>query len=113
MKFMNLNTQYVKPQTTKKMIFRKFSKEIISLYTSQLEQPILPSILDSDDPDGTGELFINSFVSKLQTAMFVPENEIIIQGDPPQGIFFVSNGDCIVNIKNQNSKIHYLHRLLV
>ena len=45
--------------------------------------------------------------------MYVPENEIIKQGEPPQGVFFVSNGDCIVDVRDQNGINHNLHRLLV
>jgi CRP-like cAMP-binding protein len=45
--------------------------------------------------------------------MYVPENEILKQGEPAQGMFFVSNGDCIISVKDQSGKDHNLLRLLV
>jgi len=45
--------------------------------------------------------------------MYVPENEILKQGEDGQGLFFVSNGDCIVNVRDQSGYDHNLLRLLV
>ena len=45
--------------------------------------------------------FIQNVINKLGTCFATPEEEVIVEGDPPAEMFFVSKGDCIVNIKDQ------------
>ena len=40
---------------------------------------------------------MNSILSKLETCLTVPEEVILKQGDIGDELFFISNGDCIVN----------------
>lgn len=40
-------------------------------------------------------------VRKLGTCFAVPEEEIIKQDEPGNDMFFLSNGDCAVNIKDE------------
>ena len=41
--------------------------------------------------------FVRSILSKLETCLTVPEEEIMKQGAYGDELFFISNGDCIVN----------------
>jgi len=42
--------------------------------------------------------FIRSLQSKLSTCFTIPEEEIIRQADPAYELYFISTGDCIVNV---------------
>jgi hypothetical protein len=112
-KFMNVNDDYIKPKSTNKMKYRQFLSDSLKVIKERSFDPVEAIPKEIDVSEETNDLFLSSFVSKLQTAMYVPENEILKQGDPPIGIFFVNSGDCIVNVRDQDSKDHDLIRLLV
>ena len=52
-------------------------------------------------------------VRKLGTCFAVPEEEIIIQDEPGNDMFFLSNGDCAVNIKDEQGRDHISVKLLI
>ena len=52
-------------------------------------------------------------VGKLGTCLAVPEEEVITQNEVGNDMFFISKGDCAVNIKDQNGKNHIAMSLLV
>lgn len=57
--------------------------------------------------------FIKSLQSKLSTCFTVPEEDIIKQGENAWELFYISTGDCIVNIVDQNNREIENIRLLV
>lgn len=57
--------------------------------------------------------FIETLISKLSTVFATPEEPIIKQGDDPEAMYFISQGECIVNIKNRYENTKIAHKLLV
>jgi CRP-like cAMP-binding protein len=56
--------------------------------------------------------FIPSIVSKLGTCFATPEEEVIAQDEVSTDMYFLSKGDCAVNITDQYGQDHYCIRLL-
>jgi len=56
--------------------------------------------------------FLNLVVNKLGTCFATPEFEIICQDEPAEDMYFLSKGDCVVNIKDQRGTDHFAFRLL-
>ena len=52
-------------------------------------------------------------VSKLSTVLSQPELVIIKQDDEPDNMYFISSGDCAVNIRNVDREELVAVRLLV
>jgi CRP-like cAMP-binding protein len=44
-------------------------------------------------------------ISKLGTCLTVPEEEVIVEGDTAEAMYFISKGDCIVNIKDEHGNV--------
>ena len=56
--------------------------------------------------------FFNFMVSKLHTCITTPEEEILTQDSPGSDMFFISQGDCAVNIIDKQGETHVAVRLL-
>jgi CRP-like cAMP-binding protein len=57
---------------------------------------------------------MNLIVSKLNTRYSTPEVVIFYQGDDSSdGMYFISGGDCAVNVIDEIRKIHIAYKLLV
>jgi len=54
-----------------------------------------------------------AIVSKLSTVLSQPENVIIKQDDEPDNMYFISTGDCAVNVRDQSREELVAVRLLV
>jgi len=57
--------------------------------------------------------FVNTTVRLLGTFFTIPEEEIISQDEEGKAMYFISKGDCAVNIKDQNGILHVAINLLV
>lgn len=57
--------------------------------------------------------FIYAIASKLGILFATPEEEIIKQGEIGHGMYYISQGDCTINVKDRFSTTHYAVRLLV
>jgi CPA1 family monovalent cation:H+ antiporter len=51
-------------------------------------------------------------VGKLGTCFATPEEEVISQGNKGEAMYFLSKGDCVVNIQDQKGIDHIAFRLL-
>ena len=56
---------------------------------------------------------MESIVKRLGSSFSTPEQMILKQNDPSEEMFFISSGDCAVNITNNNREEVVGHRLLV
>jgi CRP-like cAMP-binding protein len=52
-------------------------------------------------------------VGNLGTCLAVPEEEILTQDETGNDMYFISKGDCAVNVRDQNGKKHIAISLLV
>ena len=49
--------------------------------------------------------FLKFVVSKLRTCITTPEEEILSQGTFGDDMYFISKGDCVVSIVDQNRQL--------
>jgi F-box/leucine-rich repeat protein 7 len=61
----------------------------------------------TDDP------FLLSLVEKLGTCFAQPEEVIMKQGEKGNDMYFISQGDCIVNVRDDQMREKVAHKLLV
>jgi F-box and leucine-rich repeat protein 7 len=57
--------------------------------------------------------FIETIVTKLDTVFSSPEEVIIKQDDESEHLYYISQGDCTVNIRDENRIEHVAHKILV
>jgi hypothetical protein len=58
------------------------------------------------------EPFILELVSKLAVCFATPEERIMVQNSPGNDMYFIQNGDMVVNITDKDGKEHIAFRLL-
>lgn len=59
------------------------------------------TILIKSQKQQRNEELLNHLVSRLQTAFANPEGEIIKQGEKTSDLYFLSKGDCVVNVVDE------------
>jgi len=59
------------------------------------------------------EKMMESIVRKLGTSFSTPEQMIVAQFDKSEEMYFISSGDCAVNIIDHNNQEYVGHKLLV
>lgn len=59
------------------------------------------------------EQFLTTVVSKLDTCFASPEETIMKQDDEPDFMYYISQGDCTVNIRDENRNENVAARILV
>ena len=52
-------------------------------------------------------------VEVSSTALYTPEDAIVKQGEPNNNLYFISTGDCSVNIIDHKGESHIAYKLLV
>jgi CRP-like cAMP-binding protein len=62
---------------------------------------------------GKKDAFLKCIISKLGTCLAIPEEEVISQNDSGSDMFYISKGDCAVNIKDKKGNHHVAISLLV
>ena len=82
-----------------------FRKKAVDLFC-----PSAP--LKVDDTEDTG--FMQSLVNAMETLLVQPEDTIIRQGrkEGADYLYFIMQGDCIVNIRDTQGKEHEAYKLL-
>ena len=45
---------------------------------------------------------IEFVINDIKTLLYLPEDDIIHQGQPGENLFFIAQGDCEVWVKDQN-----------
>jgi CRP-like cAMP-binding protein len=56
--------------------------------------------------------FLGTIISKLGTCFATPEEEVIKQDESGNDMYFLSKGDCAVNIKDETGELHVAVGLL-
>tara|TARA_B110000285_G_scaffold227340_1_gene288512 strand:+ start:599 stop:952 length:354 start_codon:yes stop_codon:yes gene_type:complete len=59
------------------------------------------------------DAFVQMIVSKLGTCLAIPEEAVINQDESGNDMYFISKGDCAVNIKEWNGKLHIAYNCLI
>lgn len=59
------------------------------------------------------DAFVQLIVQKLGTCLAIPEEAILYQDELGNDMYFISKGDCAVNIKEWNGKMHIAYNCLV
>jgi CRP-like cAMP-binding protein len=59
------------------------------------------------------EIFMRTLLSYLGTFLTTPEEEIIKQGDESEEMFFIIQGDCVLNIIEDNLKSYDAVKVMV
>tara|TARA_B110000285_G_C15002043_1_gene551916 strand:- start:242 stop:667 length:426 start_codon:yes stop_codon:yes gene_type:complete len=72
---------------------------------------LVPSKLTAAS-EAAGAAFVAQLVGKLGTSFATPEEEVIKQGEPGNDMYFLSKGDCAVNIKDASGRLHVAVSLL-
>lgn len=58
-------------------------------------------------------MFMRTLLSKLGTFLTTPEEEIIKQGDEAQEMFFIIQGDCVLNLVEDDMKSYDAVKVMV
>jgi CRP-like cAMP-binding protein len=56
--------------------------------------------------------FLNKLVSHLDVCLTCPEEEIISEGEIGDHMFFISKGDCVVTVRDQNNQMTMVETIL-
>lgn len=68
--------------------------------------------MSNDDPNDEEVGFLENIIGKLGTCFACPEEEVLKQGDSGNDMYFLSKGDCAVNIKDETGTLHVAVGLL-
>ena len=52
-------------------------------------------------------------IRNLKLLLMMPEDEICVQGEVGEEMFFIAKGECSVYVSDQNKKLHYTQELEV
>ena len=52
------------------------------------------------------EKVLNTIVPAMKAIFFMPEEEIVYEGEEAENFYFVIQGECLLNIKDENNNMH-------
>lgn len=79
---------------------------------SQYDKYLNPKI-QIERPINSGDILIEAIITKLGTRLSSPEEVIIKQDDPGNEIYYISSGDCSINIRDERRNVLVAEKLLV
>ena len=68
-------------------------------YLKQLMRPSAPLSNNSEE-----DSIIDALVDKLETLLMTPEEIAIKQGNEGEYLYYISQGDCVVNVVNEKGE---------
>jgi hypothetical protein len=91
-----------------KKVYSKLRKSLANRFFDgvHLKKEIQVNMPDAND-------FMESLNEKMGIMFTTPEISIIDQDESGDDMFFILNGDCIVDMVDYESKLHETHRILV
>jgi len=91
----------------------KFINSISPSLKDKVTQHIFGEAMKKNELFANNSSMQNFMIRNLKLLLMMPEDEICVQGEIGEEMFFIAKGECSVFVNDQHRKSHYTQELIV